>query len=711
MFKKISILIVAAALLVSGFSAHADPRLKITAGTVQLDGLKKETTTLTFTFDETAFGFDINDIIIKPITGGEFVGGLTNTSGVYTATFRKLTPWPTTIQVDNNTFTNGSGITGFGASIGINASPPIYRNSGALFSSAKVLALGADGLPVRCPLPGEIVVDTTTGLPSAPIIERYYQTKPQTQGNGYSFYEIPQGCLVRLTASQKFAPNPLAKTWDIASPHGAHHHSGNMPKITVEEMQIETGTSKFLVKPDNHDCSRQVGGTPISGHCDATGAERFGFFPAKYGRDDPIVYPGQKGASHHHTFFGNASGNHNSNTATLLKDCLAKGGKANCTLYWQPSMVDTTTKRVVKPLEMLVYYKALPAGNSIGNTEKFPQGLKMVIGGPTNTTATDEHVGYRCFNRGTGAATGGVAGGIPSCKWPQYTTLEMTITFPQCIADNGSGGMVLDSPDHKSHTAYSSNPSIPFYPNSGSQMYGNNHPITGTPVGRNWCPQSHPHLIPFIEQIPVYPILPGQDTATWRLSSDNYSFSLNGGFSGHADWWGAWDNYFRDRFIDQCNNKPIDCGTGYIGLSDGIQISSITTSGTTATVTTSQPHRLSAATMTNIGGAAFTLKGRISGITGTEAEKFNFDPTAPLVLRPWSDPYTGPQTAVIGVGSQPLTVINATQLTYTLNSAPTDNNVATGLNLTNAKLQWGESLCNLGENGCVADYYNFYYNQ
>lgn len=685
-------------------AALADPRLKIMAGSVSLDSIKRETTTVTFVFDDTVTGFTISDILVRPVGSGELVGPLTESGGVYSITFRKLTALPSSIRVENNTFTNLTGVTGYGDSIGFNVAPVIYRNASGLFNQAKERALGVDGLPPRCPVPGEVVLSTLTGLRVEPAKERFYELRQSSRTNMSSYVEIGQGCMVRLAANQKWGPDPAPKSWDAASPHGAHRHDTLMPAITVEEFPQVTGTSDSLVAPTNHDCVRAIDGTPISGHCDATGAFRTVLPLAKYGRDDPMVYPGQKGASHHHTFFGNISGNHNSTTASLLENCLAQSGRTNCTLYWQTSMVDTTTKRVIKPDLMLVYYKASPAGNAIGATEKFPQGLKMLIGGPNNTTATDPHVGYRCFNRGTGAGTGGQST-IPSCKWPEYTTLEMTITFPQCVADNGSGGMVLDSPNHRSHLAYASNPSIPEYPNAGSQMYGNNHPETGTPVGRTWCPQSHPHLIPFIEQIPVYPIKPGQDTATWRLSADNYSMSLPGGYSGHADWWGVWLNYYRDRFVDQCNNMPIDCGTGYIGLSDGLQITNITATGSTATITTAVPHQLTPEALTTLGGAPFTLNARIQGITGPEAEKFNFNPTDPRILRTWNDPYEGPKSAVVPVGLQPLTVVSPTQLSFPLSSAVSSGSIAAGLNLTNALVKWGETLCILGDRGCVPSYY------
>jgi hypothetical protein len=99
-------------------------------------------------------------------------------------------------------------------------------------------------------------------------------------------------------------------------------------------------------------------------------------------------------------------------------------------------------------------------------------------------------------------------------------------------------------------------------------------------------------------------------------------------------------------------------------------------------------------------------------VSGADAALYNYDPNDPRnsVVPAVHEGGDGSTRYTISVGSQPLTVINATQISYTLPSAPTDT-LKSGAEVTGAKLQWGESLCGLTEPNCPADYYNFYYNQ
>src|SRR5437867_4353638 len=54
--------------------------------------------------------------------------------------------------------------------------------------------------------------------------------------------------------------------------------------------------------------------------------------------DDPIVYPGQPGRSHAHTFFGNRSTNAASTRASLLRATTTCKPRADKAAYWVPTL-------------------------------------------------------------------------------------------------------------------------------------------------------------------------------------------------------------------------------------------------------------------------------------------------------------------------------------------------------------------------------------
>jgi len=248
--------------------------------------------------------------------------------------------------------------------------------------------------------------------------------------------------------------------------------------------------------------------------------------------------------------------------------------------------------------------------------------------------------------------------------------------------------MVLDSPNHRSHLANSSDGLGTF----------------------NGCPTSHPHRIAKIEQLVNYTLKRGQNTATFRLSSDNYAANLAGGFSSHADWWGGWKVYFANRLNEQCNKKIINCGVNYIGLNDGVGITNITTSGNIATVTTEFPHLLKVSNgdgtyPDNVGNnVSQILRGRLTGVTGASASTYNFD--ASKVTNTLAE-YPNPAGTVSPIGNQNMKIINATQIEITLTGTPSTP-INGAVNPALVKLQWGEELCNVGGN-CPAEYSEFYY--
>src|SRR6478735_1441227 len=99
--------------------------------------------------------------------------------------------------------------------------------------------------------------------------------------------------------------------------------------------------------------------------------------------DDPIVYPGQAGASHSHTFMGNSLTNASSTAATIQNN-----GTTSCTVpkdksaYWFPTLLRNGTQ-VISSDEQTIYYKS--GIIDYKQVRPFPAGLRYVVGSMTAT--------------------------------------------------------------------------------------------------------------------------------------------------------------------------------------------------------------------------------------------------------------------------------------------------------------------------------------
>jgi Domain of unknown function (DUF1996) len=244
--------------------------------------------------------------------------------------------------------------------------------------------------------------------------------------------------------------------------------------------------------------------------------------------DDPIVYPGQVGAAHLHSFFGNVLANANS-TATSLSTTGAstcRGGILNRSSYWVPSMINSSGVPQA-PEDMVMYYKTGYQGVRNEQITVPPAGLR-IIAGNSKSQAPQDVVRYGCAAWAPGfLAAEPTSTTIPTCT----DSLIMRVEYPQCW-----DGVNLDSPDHQSHMAYG--------------RYG---------VG---CPSTHPVAIPDLTMNFKWR-LNGTSTAGWRLSSD--IVGAPAGSSGHADWFIGWDRATITTFVTQCLNAGRDCGTYLLG--------------------------------------------------------------------------------------------------------------------------------------------------
>jgi hypothetical protein len=203
--------------------------------------------------------------------------------------------------------------------------------------------------------------------------------------------------------------------------------------------------------------------------------------------DDPIVFPGESGKSHNHTYIGNRRVDATTTSASLLGAPTTCESDADASAYWAPTLY--VGQDPVQPLAGIVYYVKRTAAPALAS---MPAGMRMVAG---NADAK------RRQPKGTVAWSCGAVGGkpryytVPRCDPDELTQLQ--VNFPSCW-----DGKSLDSPDHRRHMVYAT-------------------------AGR--CRASHPVAVPTITLILLYPPVP----AGAMVSS--------GKLGAHADFMNGWD--------------------------------------------------------------------------------------------------------------------------------------------------------------------------
>jgi hypothetical protein len=205
-------------------------------------------------------------------------------------------------------------------------------------------------------------------------------------------------------------------------------------------------------------------------------------------QDDPIVFFGQRNRSHDHTYFGNTSTDAFSTLASLRgaeqTTCRARGDTA---AYWAPTLF--ADGNAVQPRYMVAYY----VRRTLEPVEPFPAGLKVIAGSAAARSAQGEQVtSWSCGGRNRSSA-------IPTCFSGRRSALRLQVNFPNCW-----DGRNLDSANHQSHMAYSSD-------------------------GR--CPAAHPVEVPALTMLIQYGVSGGS----------GFELASGGQFSAHAD------------FVNACN--------------------------------------------------------------------------------------------------------------------------------------------------------------
>lgn len=285
------------------------------------------------------------------------------------------------------------------------------------------------------------------------------------------------------------------------------------------------------------------------------GAFRFGCYASHEAYDDPIVYPGQPGRSHLHTFFGNTLADGNSTYESLRRSGNSScGNELNRSAYWMPALLTPDAKQVIRPDIIIVYYKRSIDGAKACTTsgidcKALPRGLRYIYGYDFKTG--DPGVArWKCVRKDNTSfeSKSNIVDAAKDCNVGD-TLLATLDSAPNCW-----DGVNLDTPDHRSHLSYGSYGSWGYYK----------------------CPNTHPYIIPGYTIKAFYTIdetldrsgtyTPGV-TKTWHLSSDYMGRTKMPGETLHADWFGAWDDHTMDRWMKGCINKALSGNNG--DLCDG----------------------------------------------------------------------------------------------------------------------------------------------
>jgi hypothetical protein len=238
--------------------------------------------------------------------------------------------------------------------------------------------------------------------------------------------------------------------------------------------------------------------------------------------DDPIVFPGQPGKSHMHTFFSARSVNAGTTTASLLglpESACGSNFGIDRSAYWVPTLYQDgqpVYSQDAGVVQLTAYYER--AGGSSGALvqQALPQGLRMIAGDVTATTPQDA-VWFKCARVGDSGNQSQLRQDFPTCGKNEHVILELH--FPDCW-----DGVNLDSANHKSHMAYS----------GGSNAT---------------CPADHPVKVPQIVFEVWY----------YGVTGSGLSFSSGGPYSFHGDVFSAWDPRAAAGLVDECINKNVDC--------------------------------------------------------------------------------------------------------------------------------------------------------
>ncbi|MGH2635987.1 MAG: DUF1996 domain-containing protein [Actinomycetota bacterium] len=234
--------------------------------------------------------------------------------------------------------------------------------------------------------------------------------------------------------------------------------------------------------------------------------------------DDPIVAPGQPGASHSHDFFGNRGVNAFSTMESMLAGettCRVPSDKAG---YWAPTAY--LNSQAIEPLVMRIYYLGTPNED----IETIPAGLQMIAGNRDATSgAENPHVRWYC-------------GETKDVKTPRSSIPYDCTTWSKQYAFVDGVIAIVDFPSCWDGTGLT--PSSVTYPVSGA------------------CPAGFGHVLPRISERVHYGIMnPLNPDGSLALSFSNGPY-----WAYHADFWNTWEQPRLDQLVEECIVARVHCG-------------------------------------------------------------------------------------------------------------------------------------------------------
>jgi hypothetical protein len=278
--------------------------------------------------------------------------------------------------------------------------------------------------------------------------------------------------------------------------------------------------------------------------------------------DDPLVYPGQKGAAHLHKYFGAVGVNYATTMASLANvtasTCNYGSRVLNRSAYWMPALLDDQGS-VRNPDWIAVYYKR--ARSTSGACDPANDRRKGIcISLPNQIEFLGGWDQFKPAEPGKGNSwycSGGTGGHFPDldavfqsgCKAGDQLIAD--IVFPDCW-----DGRYLDTPDHRSHVAYAG--------------YGS--------WGYLKCPSTHPYVIPQTTNKYSFTVTAdmigtradGTKFSRVRLSSDHMKANAKPGETLHGDYMEQWVGEAKRMWHDHCIEKGLDCSGGDLG--NGLQL-------------------------------------------------------------------------------------------------------------------------------------------
>ena len=359
--------------------------------------------------------------------------------------------------------------------------------------------------------------------------------RPQLHAMGAVGAVVAGSSLVVATVVAVAAYNPPSDPG--AHEHGHHHRPTHAPSTTSTPLPTTSATapvpSPTHTRSSVPTTAATTSAAPTSSATSPTPGPEVVFADHvaqwnvlctddHYAMNDPIVFPGQPGMSHMHTFYGNTSTVADSTISSLSaaspSSCGRGMGASDLSAYWVPSLMKKNadgTSSVVKTEQLnTVYYRRAGGGMGPG-VQPFPKGLRMIAGDAKATS--DQPLSVVHWDCGDGGLE---SPHMYACAGGPSAPVHAALVFPSCW-----DGVHLDSADHKSHMAYAA------------------------PDGT--CPADHPVSLPEVTlEIDFIGIAGGPD----------YYLASGGIYSFHGDFIADWDNQVQNALVASCLNIPHECG-------------------------------------------------------------------------------------------------------------------------------------------------------